>query len=143
MTKFALSFLCIVVLAVAGCAALDHFFGVVPPGAGPTPGPGGAPSDTIGGLANQYLPYGGVLMGVLGIARWFYTEIRKRQMDSMFKSVVLGIKNTIDAADGSPVDKEALYSSITDASKLYANREVFSQLVDKIKAEWDARKAKS
>ena len=126
--------------ALTGCAALDWFFGY--DAAQPDSQNDSAPSDDVGGLVGV-LPYGQYVIAGLGILRWAYIEFRKRQLDSAFKSVVVGIKEAVSAANGQPLDKDALYQSITGASRLYANREVFSQLVDKIKKEYEIAKAQS
>lgn len=97
--------------------------------------------DGLLGLMSVLFPWGAGAAGGLGGIRWAYVEARKRKLDELFKAVVIGIKDAVDAAKDGKLDKAALYTSIQGASELYANRAVFEKLVDEIKTAYDAARA--
>jgi hypothetical protein len=147
-----LALLCAFVLGIGGCAAAqavgDFVFGYTPPvptAPGTPPQPGGASDfslfDGLMSLLSVLFPWGAGVAGIGGGIRWAYIEARKRNLDGLFKAVVIGIKDAVDAAKDGHLDKDALYNSIQGARELYANRELFDKLVDEIKRGYDEAKA--
>ena len=149
-------FLVVFMLALGGCAAVrgagDLFFGfseappvddpatpdfdesTLPPVPTPAP-PGSAPSDWLGSILGVLFP--GATTIAAGL-RWLWIEARKRNLEHMFKAVVIGIKDAVDAAKGGKLNKASLYESIQGAADLFANRALFDKFVDDIKLARDA-----
>jgi len=92
-----------------------------------------SPASTIGGLLGAIFP---PALGILGLARWAYTEVRSRRLDDSTKAMVVGIKGAV--AGNGTLTKGKLYESITAASNLYANRGFFKKLVARIKATFSS-----
>lgn len=114
---------------ISSCSLMDWVVGVDPT-SGKVSRPGEAPVDAIGGILGSVAPWAAA---ALGLSRWGYIEMRKRQADQNFRAAVIGIDH---AAKDPSIPKEKLYGMLTDASKAFANREAFEKAVAQIKKEY-------
>jgi len=95
--------------------------------------PGTAPLDLVFKVLGTIFPFLAGGGGLSATIRWVWVEARKRNLEGMFKSVVVGIKDAVDEAKNGKLDKAALYESIQGARDLFANRDLFDKMVDEIK----------
>lgn len=155
--------LALCMLGFGGCAVVrgagDLFFGVeevaqvddpstpdideskLPPI--PNQKPGDAPSDWLSKILGVLFPSTGAA-SIVGALRWLWVEGRKRNVEDMFKALVIGVKDAVDAVKDGEVkrlDKDWLYENIQHARDLFANRDLFDKFVDDIKNARDAEKA--
>jgi len=82
MRNIVIMVLAVTLIGIAGCAALDGFFGVQPDGAYK---PEGSPADAAGSIGGLFLP---ILPGLLGGLGALYADIRRRKWRSVGKAVV-------------------------------------------------------
>lgn len=106
----------------------------------PSPKPGSAPINWLGMILDVLFPSAGA-GAIAGSLRLLWNEARKRNLEGMFKAVVVGIKDAVDSAKGGKLNKDALYESIQGARDLFANRDLFDKFVDDIKVARDAELA--
>lgn len=148
MKKFLVALMCVFMLGIGGCAVSDYIFGYSPAvqddpatpdvdESRPESVSDTSPFDILGGLLSVLFPWGAGAAGVGGAIRWAYIEARKRKVDGMFKAVVIGIKDAVDAAKDGKLDVQALYESIQGARDVFANVELFEKVVKAIKEEYD------
>lgn len=123
MRKFGLFMLVMFVVVLAGCVGSDKVMGVEKDADGnPVRKEGPAPINILGEALG--------LGGLAAAARWIYTEARIRKVDKNVKALVAGVE---DAVKSGKVDKSIIYPTITEAAKLYSNRDYFAKSVGKIK----------
>lgn len=123
MRKFGLFMLVMFMVVLAGCVGADKVMGVEKDADGnPVRTEGPAPINVLGEVLG--------LGGLAAAARWIYSEARVRRVDKSVKALVAGVE---DAVKAGKVDKAAIYPAITEASKLYANRDYFAKSIGKVK----------
>lgn len=139
--------LSVALLASSGCAIIEGLLLGVHTKTDPVtgiettvPNDGPSPLELILGIIAPGLA------GLGGVARWGYVEAKNKNLGPVAKAMVVGIANSVNkltdmAKRGSFNQEEfaeikaGIYGSITEASKIHANRDFFKEFVAKVKAQ--------
>jgi hypothetical protein len=137
MNRFArvlplLALLCLFALSLTGCGLLDTFFLGDPtdPTSVSNP-PAKQFADAISVLIPVWGPISATALTGFG---WLYAHLRGKKRESAFPALVLDIINAVMAAKGGTLNYDLLYTTLKDATTLFANKDKFVKLVDDVQA---------